>query len=222
MTFTKSILGALSVSVLAGVAGPALMSAHAQTTTEDSQSRRDKDPNALREVRQKRDAEMDMWRDINDARSSAPYQVEIDCHHGSVSNADTNDRITVRFMHGDTVEGSVSRNGVHSCGAFDADEKFRFQKDNVFIDRIEIITSGTNAFFIDEIDVYGPRAIGHYGNAVSEFNGLKTFGKDGGRGWCLSTDPTDANGSWKDYVSNCRSMKTFVLHEWYDKNLDVR
>lgn len=218
MKLTKYILAALSVSVLASAATPVISQAHAQSAADKRKS--DEQQEARRKAREKRSAERRMTRDILDAKSSAPYQVEIDCHHGSVSNADTKDQITVRFMRGNKVEGSVTRNGVNACGAFDSDEKFRFQKDNVFIDRIEIITNGSNAFFIDEIDIYGPRAIGGSTSALSEFKGLKTFGKDGGRGWCLSTDPNDANGAWKDYVSNCESMKTYVIHDWYDKKFD--
>jgi len=30
---------------------------------------------------------------------------------------------------------------------------------------------------------------------------VDTVRQDDGRGWCLSTDPNDVNGSWADHVS---------------------
>ena len=198
----------LTTAIIVGVSSAALpdfQSADAQIKTREERA---EDKKIYQERRRQERA---MESQIDKFRSSVAFEVKVDCHHGSVSNADTNDRITVNFLRGKKIVASTSKSGVDSCGAFDADDVFRVQEPRLFFDTFEITTSGDNAFFIDEFELIGPQSLG-----------TRSFGKDGGRGWCLSTDANDANGAWRDYVSNCETTKTFVVHDWYKAKYDVR
>lgn len=160
---------------------------------------------------ERRRKERAMEEQIDKLKTGVKFELKLDCHHGSVSKADTTDRITVNFYRGKDIVASSSKSRIDSCGPFDNDDVFEVQEKQLFFNKFTITTSGNNAFFIDELQLKGSRKFG-----------TKTFGKDGGRGWCLSTDPSDANGAWRDYVSNCETTKTFVVHDWYKAKYDVR
>ncbi|MEP4892449.1 MAG: hypothetical protein ABJV04_20725 [Aliiglaciecola sp.] len=198
----------LTVAIFAGLSSSIIVNfqpAEAQVKTREERA------NDKRKYQERRRKERAMESQIEKFRTGAKFELKIDCHHGSVSNADTSDRITVNFFRGKEIVASASKSRIDSCGAFDNDDIFEIQEKRLFFNKFEITTSGDNAFFIDEFKLIGPRSFG-----------TKSFGKDGGRGWCLSTDANDSNGAWRDYVSNCETAKTFVVHEWYKAKYDVR
>lgn len=131
---------------------------------------------------------------------ASDYRVEIDCNHSNVSNSDTKDRISVDFLDpGGRNLGTRYRDGVGNCLL--ADAVFTLSVRAV-VSSIVIRTSGNDAFYIDEMKFYKDGQL------------IKHEGRDNGRGWCLSTDSKDSEGSWKDYVSGgCRPSVRFVIVE---------
>jgi hypothetical protein len=135
---------------------------------------------------------------FSSAMMGAEYKVEIDCNHRSVQNTDTGNRITVSFK--DFNEKRIQAkymNGVRNCLVKEAVYSFSFDAPPAFL---EFMTNGNDAFYIDEFRLYR--------NGVL----VKHEGRDNGRGWCLSTDPGDANGAWRRYVSGgCQTKISFRL-----------
>ena len=128
----------------------------------------------------------------------AEYRVEIDCNHNSIQNTDTANRITVSLhdASGKKIFGRY-RNGVRNCLVNDASFTINSSRPVVFV---EIFTNGNDAFYIDEFRVYRDGVL------------IKHHGRDNGRGWCLSTDRTDSNGSWSKYVSGpCQPKHRFRI-----------
>ena len=54
---------------------------------------------------------------------------------------------------------------------------------------VQIRTNGDNGFWMDQVSLSA--------GAASD-----NWGVNGGRGYCLSTDPTDADRSWRNYVGS--------------------
>jgi len=67
---------------------------------------------------------------------------------------------------------------------------------------IQIETDGDNALWLDRV-IYKNKS----GSGVQ-------WGKNEGKGYCLSTETSDADGEWKDYVSSagCTPCKEFVIN----------
>ncbi len=217
MKLTKYILAALSISILAGAALPALTQAHAQ---------RDYDREARKKAREERDKVRDMSRKIREETVHVPIKVSIDCYHSSLSNEGTNDWITVNFFRGNKhLKSKTKKKGI-TCSATGADTDFIINNTDFFFDRFEIATSGTNAFYIDELriskqvkrNISNDIDLGSY----KEWREIKHFGRDNGKGWCVSRDHNDSNGSWKNYIDRigCQTVHNFTVHSWYDQKYD--
>lgn len=127
---------------------------------------------------------------------SHKYELQIDCYHGDVDNADTKNRITVSLLNGNTVVAAKYKNGIDRCGMLDDDDKFSFSVTGV-VTGIRIETNGDDGFYIDEFYVY------------MDGQEILHEGRDGGKGWCFSTDPGDAYRTWKPYVSEsgCKASR---------------
>ncbi len=119
--------------------------------------------------------------------NSYEYEVKIDACHSDLDNTGTGNRISVEFWSGETYLYAKYRDGV-SDGCYGADASFSYSSTRK-VSHVIVKTDGGDAFYIDEISL----KIG--GDEV------KHYGRDNGNGWCLSTDPNDANGSWKNYIS---------------------
>lgn len=133
---------------------------------------------------------------LSAASMGAEYKVAIDCNHNRLDNTDTGNRIKVSLLDaaGNLVQARY-RNGVRNCLIDDAVYTFSTDTPVVFL---EFMTNGNDAFYIDEFRVYR--------NGVL----IRHEGRDNGRGWCLSTDPGDANGAWKSYiVGGCQTSHRF-------------
>lgn len=125
------------------------------------------------------------------------HKVQIDCYHSDLDYEDTSARVTVQFWSNNSRVGSTSKKGV-SCPAIGSDPTFVIETDRP-VTHVTISTSNDNAFYIDELRIY-------QGSVLKQHHG-----RDNGRGWCLSTDPGDTNGSWSSYItkSGCKNSHRF-------------
>ena len=128
------------------------------------------------------------------------YRVQIDCNHSDLDYTDTANRITVSFLAGSTHIAGKYRDGV-SCPSIGADPEFEITSGTP-ITRVTVSTNGSDAFYIDELRIYKDDVL------------VTHEGRDNGSGWCLSTDPGDAQGSWKNNISGsvCRPEVSFYLN----------
>ncbi len=118
--------------------------------------------------------------------NSAVYRLLVDCTHPSVSARQTANRITALFLDGTgNVIRSVSKNGITNCSS--GNSIFSFNSNRI-VKYVELRTNGNDAFYIDQWRLY--RNGVYVGGA----------GSNGGKGWCLSTDPNDTNG-WRNYLT---------------------
>ncbi len=127
------------------------------------------------------------------------YQVKIDFCHPSLSDTETTSNITVEFW---TTEGYVDKKtiagNVSDCGVFSKGELSFDQMTGYNINQIQIKTDGGDGMFVDQVRLYK-------GNATVIWEG-----RDGGNGWCLSTEPNDHIGGWENNVAGaCQSTLVF-------------
>ena len=95
-----------------------------------------------------------------------------------------------------------------------------YQNENIKVTRVVIETNGSNAFWMDEVrlrkireikkrTVYDSENRAPSEKVETEDTLLQHWGRDGGQGYCLSTDPNDASGSWANHVQLCAKSLTF-------------
>jgi hypothetical protein len=112
------------------------------------------------------------------------YQVQIDFCHPTLQATETAANITVEFW---TTEGYVDKKIVagtaSDCGTFSKGVLNFYQTTGYNINQIQIKTDGQDAFFIDQVKVW------------KGTEQVLWEGRDGGNGWCLSTDRT-AGSDW--------------------------
>lgn len=132
------------------------------------------------------------------------YEVRIDVCHTEISHEGTKNKIMIDFMSGPMVEKTIYRDGVESnCYSSDASFKTSISE-HIIISHINIVTNGDDGFYIDEIRLLRNGKV------------IKHYGGDNGGGWCLSTDPNDANGSWKGKCSGTgNSCVPSVKYSYY-------
>ena len=131
------------------------------------------------------------------SKPSVEYRVEMDNCHSDLDHTDTGNKITVEFWAGSQKVTSTSKSGV-SSNCWSADETFTV-KTSADITHIIVRTNGNDGFYIDEIRLYKNGSLKQH------------HGRDNGSGWCLSTDPNDANGGWAGKVAGntCKSNVRF-------------
>lgn len=125
------------------------------------------------------------------------FEVEIDCNVSGADDETTTDRITVEFFnkHNRSI-GKRHSNGVGSCLM---DKSFSASLNDVPA-YIEVQTNGSDGYMIDEL------WIRKNGEDIAK------HGADNDRGWCLSTDPADAGGSWRNSVAGqCQRSHRFSV-----------
>ncbi len=148
------------------------------------------------------------------ARAQGNYQLRIDCYgYGGIENTGTTDMITVEFVGSggertvrtgaNVTDGNCAPQGVQNVGAITQDFYGGRYGANVphLVRSVRVSTSGDNGFWVDQLDLQGPTT-GHWG-------------ANEGQGYCLSTDPTDANRSWSRFVSSrgCQPCFEFRVME---------
>lgn len=150
------------------------------------------------------------------------YSLYIDCHHSlksfsteaEVANADTNNKITLHLYSGSSKISTKTINGA-DCSII-ADEEIKITNvANNNITSIRLYTNGTDALYIDQLELDKTHSKGW-----PNTRNVDTWGADKGKGWCLSKDRDDANGSWRDYLTSddaCfRKLKFTVDSDtWY-------
>ncbi len=140
------------------------------------------------------------------SQAMSPYKVKIDCNHSKIDNEGTKNKVKVCTYKDNKVQKCESKRP--SCGStWDANYKVLGED----ITDIRIFTDGNDGFFMDEVYVYSP-------------NGklLKQYGRDDGKGWCLSKDKGDNKGSWKSYVSSRGCFRGFKFVRKTGKAYGIR
>ncbi|PRP94824.1 hypothetical protein ENSA7_76470 [Enhygromyxa salina] len=121
------------------------------------------------------------------------YTVKLDCGRSTIENEGTSNDVTVSLYDGSTKLGERVVDYARWC-EYGTSWEFSSEKQP---DRIYVETNGSDAMFIDYVTLWEYSEADHYDK-------IKTWGQDGGNGWCLSTDPSDSSGGWDPYVSgNC-------------------
>ena len=94
-----------------------------------------------------------------------------------------------------------------------------YQNEGATVTHVVVETNGSDAFWMDEVRLRRVKKIEK--RTTDDSSGasivkdetdeelLQHWGRDGGQGYCLSTDPNDASGSWEDYVQLCTKSLTF-------------
>lgn len=126
------------------------------------------------------------------------YNFYINPFHGKIDNENTKNKVTVEFWAGFKKLSSSTK--VPSSTTKDTYWTYAAAPSSSVVTHIMVRTNGSDAMYIDK--------------AYLKVSGQsQTWGKDGGKGWCLSTDPKDAKGSWKSYIGEggCQSSVQFNL-----------
>lgn len=154
------------------------------------------------------------------------YQLQIDCDMDGVDNESTTNNITVVFWSEDKKISEVKRPAKPNCDWISDDSQFYTWSERMEefaggqpITRVDIIIDGNDAFFIDELSLTRenykwerPRKNG-LPQAHNQTYDFAHWGKNGGKGYCLSTDPNDGKGAWKSYVDGCYRGITFMVKD---------
>lgn len=158
------------------------------------------------------------------------YFFKVDCFDAGsdIQNEGTKDAISVTFWSGDKIMSSTHRNvgalstslGVPvtnmyysdapQCGSF-SDAYWPYNGTSPgSITHVTLQTSGSDAFFIDEASFIKAKKTGGGLTQVWVEEKIRTFGDDGGKGWCFSQDPKDVSG-FSQVAASCDTAKRFDI-----------
>lgn len=144
--------------------------------------------------------------------SKITYSLEVDCHMRGVSNTDTTDTIIVEWLGKDkTFIGSSLKYGENiSCGPIKKNSRFGLRYTNEEVVGFRIRTTGRDGFMIDQLNLVAQY---YQGGTKELLLGKKGTGGgvDGGRGWCMSTDPGDASGEWTKVTDDCKETRIWRI-----------
>lgn len=157
------------------------------------------------------------------------YAFEIDCNARGVSGEGSQDAMLVKFHMGSQVmqasQTSVFQReqSAPNCSRIsDARYLVPNMKSKLPVTKVSIETSGSDAFFMDEINLQ-ERTTRSWRDKITSSNGIITWkdhesrdsfrnvqhwGQDGGKGYCLSTNPAKPTG-WENAVDGCARSMTF-------------
>jgi|GEM_PF-7092297 len=151
---------------------------------------------------------------LQPCQAQTTYCVDLDICNTGISNEGTGNEITVIFYANGEYCGKDTKKGVkENCLAPDATfeaKSNRGRRPTSF----KIMTNGEDGLFIDQITCYirNPVHDRLKPTGIKNPNREKVgeYGIDNGTGWCLSTDPNDANGEWRGKCRNgCTSSMEF-------------
>lgn len=150
----------------------------------------------------------------NTTPDMAVGSLQLDCYgYGDLANTGTRDNITVTVYGGITTEEHTFSPTNDDCEPNFGDslmtvgilDYIAVRIDVVAhvdypISRIRVETDGSDAFWLDQM-------------ILSAYPSNDSWGVNEGRGYCFSTDPNDANGSWRSYVSSrgCQRCMDFYV-----------
>ena len=132
--------------------------------------------------------------------NAASYSVQLDYQHNSIKHTDTKSNITLSYFNqtGDLLHKETVK-GVYPISK--TMKTFRFSSEaDIFY--ISIETNGEDAFFIDKVIIKKDNQI------------IQEHGTDGGKGWCMSTDPGDSRGIWANFLEDdCQATRIFIVNK---------
>ncbi|ANV91719.1 hypothetical protein [Picosynechococcus sp. PCC 8807] len=131
----------------------------------------------------------------NQPRQST-YLVSIDCSHAGITNEGTTNRITIEFWSGNTMAHSIFSDNFSDSACSSQNQTITYVSSQN-ISHAVLKTNGENAFFIDAMQ------ISKNGQQIAQHDTNNFLG------YCLSTDPSDATRTWKNYVDSCVSSREF-------------
>ena len=155
------------------------------------------------------------------------YEIQIDCFHNGVKDSDTDDQITVKFLGPNGENLGVDKHEPSCNGVVDADYLSKpITSSSIELAKVRIETSGNDGFWMDEVALVKDSK--HFKRTRDCFQGtcndsdkttttekdVQSWGVDGGKGYCLSTDPNDASGGFRQYTDRCNN--------WVDFHIDGR
>ncbi|MCE2895036.1 MAG: RICIN domain-containing protein [Flammeovirgaceae bacterium] len=123
------------------------------------------------------------------------YTVGIDCKgYSTLTKTETNDIITVTFVDINGFDVGSQSKQINNC---DADTYLTIAGTNIVA--IHISTSGSDGFWMDRVWM------------LEDGNEIARWGKNEGDGYCLSRDPADANGGFKNFIGSrgCKDCMRF-------------
>lgn len=133
------------------------------------------------------------------------YDVRVRCNKAEVENAETADTLTVTAWNGSQrLDGLDTSVGVICSRWYDPNREnayFNLGEYDVRPTHFILETSGSDAFFADWVEIY-ETSLDKYGAPVADTR-IAQYGAPGGRGYCLSRDPADHNGSWAAASDAC-------------------
>lgn len=125
----------------------------------------------------------------------------IDLKTDGIENEGTGNYVVIRFLDEDGEElYKKVKNGLKA-----GKRRIRFAEwgdSNPSVGRVEVHVEGTDAIMID-------RAWLKQGNGGLKKTTIGEWGVDNDKGWCISEDPDDINGSWSDSASQCSPGVSF-------------
>lgn len=157
---------------------------------------------------------------------SRTYYTEfvIDCEDSGIENADTTDTVMIRMVSDNNDDFSTllntglgTYNGL-SPNCQDGEAVYSYKSPytgyGITVSDVIVTTNGTNALWIDEAILrrrhvtvtayehkYGDINFGgRYDRTTETLEILGHWGRDGGKGWCLSNDASDAHGEWTSRI----------------------
>ena len=156
---------------------------------------------------------------FNTAQATVLDGVLIDCYHKGVDGAHTKDIVQVDYydLNGKLLQYKCSwwatGKGVTGAFATKRDEKRyppcnstfdakigKVTNEEMNVGSVQVRIAGGDALWIDELKLLKHWDLKHH------------FGRNGGKGYCLSTEANDSGGSWRQYVDGdckpCFEFKT--------------
>ncbi len=135
------------------------------------------------------------------------YIVGIDCNHSDIDTkiSNTPDTITVEWWAGNQKMLDSAHQGDITCSNVNHKWTHWFgHKLPQTPTHIVVKTNGSNAFYIDQIELKL-----HDDGRILGQNLLMSSGADNGKGWCLSNDPNDIKNTLRKYADRCVSSVRF-------------
>ncbi len=131
---------------------------------------------------------------VNDASTTGvmPGMVGLDCARSGIGSEATANNVTMTFYDGSFELYSTRLSYSEWCSYNSPYVLFAEHT----VTKVVLETDGSDALFIDYLTLLG-----------GTFPMLHNWGRNGGKGWCLSTDPTDADGGWSRYVNGDTGRK---------------
>lgn len=147
-----------------------------------------------------------------EARADGKVILWIDCQHPSIKNESTTDMVTVEFFRKGEFVGSQTSwpncKLFKNLSAFENGAEFKVKtykaSDAENADEVRVIAHGDNALYMDQVYL-------SYAKKLFGVEKLAWWGRNKGKGWCLSKDSQD-DDEWEDQITSggCRSCWQFM------------